>query len=78
MICDGLNANLFFFFSVQQDEILCMIVSHNNEYIVAGCQNRLIIVIRIETGEIEHSIEQHSDAVVGLALNQDDGLLISG
>ena len=67
-----------FLFSVHQDEILCMTVSHNNEQIVTGSRDRLIIVIRLETGEIEHSVEQHTDAVIAVALTQDDGLLISG
>lgn len=64
--------------SVHQDEILCMTVSHNNEHIVAGSRDRLIIVLRLETGEVEHSIEQHTDAVTSVALTQDDLLLISG
>ena len=37
----------------------------------------MIVVIRLDTGEIEHSIEQHTDAVVAVALTQDDGLLVS-
>jgi WD40 repeat protein len=65
-------------FSVHQDEILCATVSHNNELIVTGSRDRLIVVLRFETGEIEHSIEQHTNAVVALALTQDDALLISG
>lgn len=67
-----------FFFRMNQDEILCMIISHNNEYIVTGSRDRLIVVLRLETGEIEHSIEQHTDAITALALTQDDGLLLSG
>ena len=65
-------------YSVHHDELLCMIVAHNNEQIVAGSYDRLILVFRLETGEIEHSIERHSDAVVAVALTQDDTLLISG
>jgi WD40 repeat protein len=64
--------------SVHQDEILSLAVSHNNEYIVTGSRDRFIIVLRFETGEIEHSIEQHTDAVTAVALTQDDALLISG
>lgn len=70
--------NSLFSFSVHQDEILCGIVSHNNEQIVTGSRDRLIIVLRLETGEVEHSIEQHTDAVVAVALTQDDALLVSG
>ena len=55
-----------------------MVVSHNNEQIVTGSRDRLIIVMRLETGEVEHSIEQHTDAVTAVALTQDDGLLITG
>jgi WD40 repeat protein len=55
-----------------------MTVSHNNEHIVTGSRDRLIIVLRFDTGEIEHSVEQHTDAVIGLALTQDDNLLVSG
>jgi WD40 repeat protein len=55
-----------------------MTVSHNNEHIIAGSRDRLIIVLRLETGEVEHSIEQHTDAVTSVALTQDDALLISG
>ncbi len=55
-----------------------MIVSHNNEQIVTGSRDRLIIVFRLETGEVEHSIEQHTDAITALAITQDDALLISG
>jgi len=65
-------------FSVHQDEILCATVSHNNEHIVTGSRDRLIIVLRLDTGEVEHSVEQHTDAVIAVALTQDDGLLISG
>ena len=53
-------------------------MSHNNEQIVTGSRDRLIIVLRLETGEVEHSIEQHTDAVVAVALTQDDALLVSG
>jgi WD40 repeat protein len=55
-----------------------MTVSHNNEQIVVGSRDRFIIVLRLETGEIEHSIEQHTDAVVAVALTQDDAVLVSG
>jgi WD40 repeat protein len=55
-----------------------MTVSHNNEQIVIGSRDRFIIVLRLETGEIEHSIEQHTDAVVAVALTQDDAVLVSG
>ena len=55
-----------------------MTVSHNNEHIVTGSRNRLIIVLRLETGEIEHSVEQHLDAVTAVALTQDDAILVSG
>jgi WD40 repeat protein len=65
-------------FSIHQDEILCMTVSHNNEQIVTGSRDRLIVVLRLETGEIEHSIEQHTDAVTAVALTQDDAILVSG
>lgn len=54
-----------------------MTVSHNNEHIVTGSRDRLIIIVRLETGEIEHSTEQHTDAVTAVALTQDDALLIS-
>ncbi len=65
-------------FSIHQDEILCMTVSHNNEQIVTGSRDRLIVVLRLETGEIEHSIEQHTEAVTAVALTQDDAILVSG
>ena len=68
----------WFVCSVHQDEILCATVAHNNEQIVTGSRDRLIVVLRLETGEIEHSSVHHSDAVIALALTQDDGLLISG
>jgi WD40 repeat protein len=68
----------FFLFSVPQDEILCTTISHNNEQIVTGSRDRLIIVLCLETGEVEHSVEQHTDAIVAVALTQDDALLISG
>lgn len=55
-----------------------MIITHNNEQIVVGCRDRFIVVCRLETGEIEHSVEQHTDAVTALAITQDDGLLVSG
>ena len=55
-----------------------MTVSHNNEQIVTGSRDRLIVVLRLETGEIEHSIEQHTDAVTAVALTQDDAILVSG
>ena len=55
-----------------------MTISHNNELIVTGSRDRLIIVIRLETGEIEYSIEQHTDAVTAIALTQDDSILVSG
>jgi WD40 repeat protein len=63
---------------MNQNEILCMKISHNNQLIVVGTRDRLIIVCHFETGEIEHSIEQHTDAVTGVGLTQDDALLISG
>ncbi|CAF3927068.1 unnamed protein product, partial [Rotaria sp. Silwood1] len=49
----------------------------NNEQIVTGSRDRFIVVIRLETGEVEHSIEQHTDAVTAIALTQDDTILIS-
>ena len=63
---------------MHQDEILCLAVSHNNEQIVTGSRDRLIVVLRLETGEIEHSVEQHTDAVTAVALTQDDTMLLSG
>jgi len=72
------NLDWFVYFSIHHDEILCMTVSHNNEQIVTGSRDRLIIVLRLETGEIEHSIEQHNDAVIAVALTQDDAILVSG
>jgi len=55
-----------------------MTVAHNNDHIVTGSRDRLIVVLRLETGEIEYSIEQHSDAVIAVALTQDDAILVSG
>jgi WD40 repeat protein len=55
-----------------------MTVSHNNEQIVIGTRDQLIVVLRLETGEIEHSLEPHSDAVTAIALTQDDAILVSG
>jgi WD40 repeat protein len=55
-----------------------MTISHNNEQIVTGSRDRLIVILRLETGEIEHSIEQHTDAVTAVALTQDDAILVSG
>ena len=63
---------------MHQDEILCLAVSHSNEQIVTGSRDRLIVVLRLETGEIEHSVEQHTDAVTAVALTQDDTMLLSG
>ena len=64
--------------SVHHSEVLCLAVSHNDEHIVTGSRDRLIVVMRLETGEVEHSIEQHIDAVTAVALTRDDALLISG
>lgn len=55
-----------------------MTLSHNNEQIVTGSRDRSITILRLETGEIEHSVEQHTDAVTAVALTQDDAILISG
>lgn len=55
-----------------------MTVSHSNEQIVTGSRDRLIVVMRLETGEIEHSIEHHTDAVIAVALTQDDSILVTG
>ena len=55
-----------------------MTLSHNNEQIVTGSRDHLIIILRLETGEIEHSVDQHADAVTAVALTQDDSILISG
>lgn len=63
---------------MQQDEILCLTVSHSNEQIVTGSRDRQIVVLRLETGEIEHCVEQHTDAVTAVALTQDDTMLLSG
>ncbi|CAF4562842.1 unnamed protein product, partial [Didymodactylos carnosus] len=62
---------------INQDEILCLTVSHNNDHIVTGSRDRLVTVLRLETGEIEHSIEQHTDAVISVALTQDDAILLT-
>ena len=70
--------NFFASFSFHNDDILCLTVSHNNEQIVVGSRDRLIIVLRLETGEIEQTVDQHTDAVVSVALTQDDSILISG
>lgn len=69
---------MIIYFSVHQDEILCMTVSHNNEQIVTGSRDHFIIVIRLETGEIEYLVEQHTGAVTAVALTQDDAILVSG
>ncbi len=42
-----------------------------------GTKDNLINVIRIETGDIIFSIEEHNESVTALALSNDDTILVS-
>ena len=57
---------------------LCGVLTHSDEYLITGSYNRLLNVIRIETGDVVHSIENHFDAITALAISQDDNILLSG
>ena len=63
--------------SMHKAAILCSVLTHNNEQLITGTDNRLINVIQIETGEVVHSIDRHFDAVVALAISLDDLILVS-
>jgi WD40 repeat protein len=53
-------------------------LSHSDEFLITGSQDRLINVIRIETGDLIHSIEKHFDSITALAISNDDTILVSG
>lgn len=53
-------------------------MTHSDEFIVTGTNDRLINVIRIENGDVIYSIEKHYDAVTALAISLDDSILVSG
>jgi hypothetical protein len=57
---------------------LCTALSNSDEFIVTGTKNKLINIIKIETGDIICSIEEHQQAVTALALSSDDNILVSG
>ena len=64
--------------SVHKSSVLCSVLTHSDEYLITGTYDRLVNVIRIETGDIVHSIEKHFDAITALALSLDDTILVSG
>lgn len=65
-------------FACTESEILCSVLSHDNEYIVVGAANSIVYIIRLETGEVVLVGDKHIDAVTALALTNDDSILISG
>lgn len=65
-------------FACNESEILCSVLSHDDEFIVVGAANSIIYIIRLETGEVVLTGDKHIEAVTALALTNDDSILISG
>lgn len=53
-------------------------LSHNDEYIITGCKDKLINIIRLTSSEVIQTFDKHDDAVTALALSLNDTILISG
>lgn len=73
-----INYFLFYFKSNHKSAILCAVLTNSDEFLITGTYDRLINVIRVENGDVVHSIEKHFDSVTALAISQDDSILISG
>lgn len=67
-----------FLFSIHKAAILCSVLTHSDEFLITGTYDRLVNVIRIENGDLVHSLEKHFDAVTALAISLDDSILVSG
>jgi WD40 repeat protein len=63
---------------MHKSSILCGVITHTDEYLVTGSYNKVLNVIRIETGDVIHSVENHSEAITALCMSQDDAILLSG
>jgi hypothetical protein len=63
---------------MHKSAVLCGVITHTDEFLITGSHNRVLNVIRIETGDVIHSIENHFDAITALAISQDDTILLSG
>ena len=58
--------------------MLCSVLSHSDEFLITGTYDRLVNVIRIESGDVIHSVEKHFDSITALAISLDDTILVSG
>ena len=67
-----------FSISNHKADILCAVLTHNDEFIITGTYDRLVNVIRLETGDMVHSLEKHFDAITAIAISQDDTILVTG
>ena len=59
-------------------DILCAVLTHNDEFIITGTYDRLVNVIRLETGDLVHSVEKHFVAITAIAISLDDTILVTG
>ena len=58
--------------------ILCSVLTHSDEFLITGTQDRTINVIKIDTGDVVQTTDKHLDAVTALAISLDDFVLVSG
>ena len=63
---------------MHKSSVLCSVLSHSDEFLITGTYDRLVNVIRIETGDVIHSVEKHFDSITALAISLDDTILVSG
>lgn len=58
-------------------EILCLVVTSNYQYIVAGSSDHVVRIWNISSGELMHALEKHTRAVYGAVVTHDCRIVLS-
>ncbi len=66
------------YFREHDKSILCLKLTHSDDVIVTGSQDKTFKVISLSTSEVLHSKKEHNDSVTALCLNKCDSLLATG
>lgn len=59
------------------DSILALAVSKDGKKIAAGGTDRMVRVFDVETGKVEHAVENHADWILGVAFTPDGKGLVT-
>ena len=61
-----------------EDSVLAMAISKDGKKIAAGGTDRVVRVFDIDSGKLEHAVENHADWILGIAFTPDAKGLVTG